>query len=78
MIDINGQGVAGASIQLVGILWHPSGKLDEWLAALDAEKVAYPVTYRLFKIVGERRPPVAVPPGHGRPRGALHAQGRWP
>jgi beta-lactamase regulating signal transducer with metallopeptidase domain len=43
LLDINGQGVAGASVQLVGFFWHPSGKLDEWLAALDAEKVAYPV-----------------------------------
>jgi protocatechuate 3,4-dioxygenase beta subunit len=49
VLDINGRGVAGASIQLVGVGWHPSGKLDEWLAALDAEKVAYPVTYRLLK-----------------------------
>ena len=49
VLDINGQGVAGASIQLVGIHWSPSGKLDEWLAALDAEKVAYPVTYRFLR-----------------------------
>ena len=49
LIDIQGQPVAGARIQLVGILWHPSGKLDEWLDALKAEKVAYPVQYRMLR-----------------------------
>jgi beta-lactamase regulating signal transducer with metallopeptidase domain len=62
VLDINGQGVAGASIQLVGIHWHPSGKLDEWLAALDAEKVAYPVTYRLLRSWASTDLPSLYPP----------------
>ncbi len=49
VLDIDGKPVAGASVQVVGIYWHPSGKLDEWLAALDEEKVAYPVQYRLLR-----------------------------
>jgi hypothetical protein len=44
-IEIQGQPVTGAMIQLVGILWHPSPKLD----ALKAEKVAYPVQYRMLR-----------------------------
>jgi beta-lactamase regulating signal transducer with metallopeptidase domain len=62
VLDINGQGVAGASIQLVGIHWHPSGKLDGWLAALAAEKVAYPVTYRLLRSWNSTDLPSLYPP----------------
>jgi beta-lactamase regulating signal transducer with metallopeptidase domain len=49
VLDVNGQPVAGATIQLVGILWHPTAKLDEWLTALGVEKVAYPVTYDMLR-----------------------------
>ena len=50
VLDIQGGPVAGASVQLVGILWHPSGKLDEFLEALKMEKVAYPVQYRTLRM----------------------------
>jgi beta-lactamase regulating signal transducer with metallopeptidase domain len=62
VMDINGRGVAGASIQLVGIHWYAWGKLDEWLAALDAEKVAYPVTYRLLRAWQSTDLPSLYPP----------------
>jgi hypothetical protein len=48
--DIEGRPVAGATVQVLGIVWHPSGTLDEWIAALAAEKVAYPVQYRLLRM----------------------------
>jgi hypothetical protein len=50
LLNIEGRPVAGATVQLLGILWHPSGKLDEWRAALEVEKVAYPVQYRLLRM----------------------------
>jgi hypothetical protein len=49
LLDIQGEPVVGASVQLVGILWHPAGELDEWRAALEAEQAAYPVQYRLLR-----------------------------
>ena len=49
VIDIQGRPVAGATVQLVGILWPPSAKLDEWLDALKTEKVAYDVSYRMLR-----------------------------
>jgi RNA polymerase sigma factor (sigma-70 family) len=49
VLDVEGRPVAGASVQVVSILWHPSGKLDEWLDALKAEQVAFPVQYRLLR-----------------------------
>jgi|GEM_PF-3416297 len=49
VLDVQGRPVAGAKVQLVGILWHPSGSLDAWLDALKAEQVAYPVQYRLLR-----------------------------
>jgi hypothetical protein len=49
VIDIQGRPVAGATVQLVGILWPPSAKLDEWLDALKSDKVAYPVSYGLLR-----------------------------
>ena len=48
VLDVDGKPVVGASVQLMAILWHSSNQLDEWLAALEAEKVAYPVQYRLL------------------------------
>jgi uncharacterized protein (DUF1501 family) len=41
VIDIRGRPVAGATIQLVGILRPHSGTLDEWLDALKRERSAY-------------------------------------
>ncbi len=49
VIDIQGRPVAGATIQLVGILRPNSGTLDEWLEALKREKAAYPVQSRMFR-----------------------------
>jgi len=49
VIDIQGRPVAGATIQVVGILWYPVGNLDEWLSALKTEKAAYPVQYRMLR-----------------------------
>ena len=75
LIDLQGRPVAGATIQLVGILWHPSGKLDEWLEALKTEKVGYPVPVPDAPLLVERRHPVAVPGGHDRPRGRFTLKG---
>jgi BlaR1 peptidase M56 len=47
ILDIQGQPVAGATVQVVGLLWPPSAKLDAWLEALKSEKVAFPVQYLL-------------------------------
>ena len=44
LIDLQGRPVVGATIQLVGILWHPSGNLDEWLKALKTAKAGDPAT----------------------------------
>jgi hypothetical protein len=49
VIDLQGRPVAGASVRLVGMFWHPSGKLDEWLTVLNAEKAAYSVAYELLR-----------------------------
>ncbi len=59
LIDLQGRPVVGATIQLVGILWHPSGNLDEFLRALKTAdgadhargRGAYfaSVTYRLMR-----------------------------
>ncbi|AGA31155.1 M56 family metallopeptidase [Singulisphaera acidiphila] len=45
ILDIQGQPVVGASIQLVGLLQHPSGKLDEWIETVKTRKAALPVQY---------------------------------
>jgi beta-lactamase regulating signal transducer with metallopeptidase domain/protocatechuate 3,4-dioxygenase beta subunit len=34
VLDVDGRPVAGAKATLVGVLWHPSGKLDQWIDAL--------------------------------------------
>ena len=49
VIDIQGRPVAGARIQLVGILRPNSGTLDEWLDALKKERAAYPVQSRTLR-----------------------------
>ena len=49
LIDIQGRPVAEAIVQVVGIYRHPSGKLDEWLKALETKKAAYPVEYRTMR-----------------------------
>ncbi len=49
VLDIRGRPVAGAQIQVVGVLWHPSGKLDEWLAELRDKKEALPVEYTTLR-----------------------------
>src|SRR5262249_47170784 len=49
VLDIQGRPVAGAAGQVVGILWHPSGKLDEWLDRLKTEKAAYTVQYAMLR-----------------------------
>ena len=49
VIDIQGRPVAGATIQLVGILRPNSGTLDEWLDALKKERAAYPVQSRTLR-----------------------------
>jgi hypothetical protein len=49
VIDIQGRPVAGATIQLVGILRPASGTLDEWLDALKKERAAFPVQSRMFR-----------------------------
>ncbi len=49
VIDLQGLPVAGATIEVVGILWCPSGNLDEWLSALKTEKAAYPVQDRMLR-----------------------------
>jgi BlaR1 peptidase M56/Carboxypeptidase regulatory-like domain len=49
LIDLQGRPVAGATVQLVGILWHPSGNLDEWLKALKTAKAEDPVTYQTMR-----------------------------
>jgi hypothetical protein len=41
LLDIQGQPVAGAKVQLVGIYWHPSGTLDPWLDSLKTENFFY-------------------------------------
>jgi BlaR1 peptidase M56 len=46
LIDLQGRPVVGATIQLVGIFWHPSGKLDEWLKGLKTAKGAVPAKGR--------------------------------
>ncbi len=49
VIDIQGRPVAGATIQLVGILRPNSGTLDEWLDALKRERAAYPARSRTLR-----------------------------
>ncbi len=49
VIDIQGRPVAGATIQLVGILRPNSGTLDEWLDALKKERAAYPAQSRMLR-----------------------------
>ncbi len=49
VIDIQGRPVAGATIQLVGILRPISGTLDEWLDALKKERAAYPAQSRTLR-----------------------------
>jgi hypothetical protein len=49
LIDLQGRPVVGATIQLVGILWHPSGHLDEWLNSVKTMKAGDNVTYRLMQ-----------------------------
>jgi BlaR1 peptidase M56/Carboxypeptidase regulatory-like domain len=49
LIDLQGRPVVGATIQLVGIFWHPSGNLDEWLKAMKTKKVNDPVYSRLIR-----------------------------
>jgi beta-lactamase regulating signal transducer with metallopeptidase domain len=48
LLDIEGRAIPAATVQVVNIL-YPPGTLDAWRAALDAEKVAYPVQYRLLR-----------------------------
>ncbi len=49
VIDIQGRPVAGATIDVVGILRPKSGTLDEWLDALKRERAAYPVQSRMLR-----------------------------
>ncbi len=49
VIDIQGRPVAGATIQLVGILRPNSGTLDEWLDALKKERAAYAAQSRTLR-----------------------------
>jgi RNA polymerase sigma factor (sigma-70 family) len=49
VIDIRGRPVAGATIQLVGILRPNSGTLDAWLDALKRERSAYPARSRMLR-----------------------------
>jgi RNA polymerase sigma factor (sigma-70 family) len=49
VIDIQGRPVAGATIQVVGILRPRSGTLDEWLDALKRERAAYPAQSRTLR-----------------------------
>ncbi len=49
VIDIQGRPVAGATIQVVGILRPSSGTLDEWLDALKKERAAYPALSRMLR-----------------------------
>ena len=46
LIDLQGRPVVGATIQLVGIFWHPSGNLDKWLKGLKTAKGADPAKGR--------------------------------
>jgi hypothetical protein len=49
VLDLQGRPVAGATVQLVGILRPNSGTLDEWLDALKRERAAYPVQSRMLR-----------------------------
>ncbi len=49
VIDIQGRPVAGATVQLVRLLWYPFGNLDEWLESLKREKFAYNEQYHMFR-----------------------------
>src|SRR5262249_14420751 len=62
VLDIQGRPVAGASVQVVGILWHPSGRLDEWLERLKTEKAAYPAQYAMLRWWANDDVPSFYPP----------------
>ncbi|WP_165230669.1 M56 family metallopeptidase [Aquisphaera insulae] len=49
VLDIQGRPVAGATVQVVGVLWHPGGSLAPWIERLKAEKTAYPVEYSTLR-----------------------------
>jgi beta-lactamase regulating signal transducer with metallopeptidase domain len=49
LLDIQGQPVAGATVQLAGFLWYPFGNLDKWLEALKTEKAFYSVEYKMLR-----------------------------
>ncbi|QEH38573.1 Regulatory protein BlaR1 [Aquisphaera giovannonii] len=63
VLDIQGRPVAGATVQVVGVLWHPGGSLDPWIEKLKAEKTAYPVEYSTLKSWSLRDVPGLFPPG---------------
>ncbi|MDR3620620.1 MAG: M56 family metallopeptidase [Paludisphaera borealis] len=62
VLDVDGRPVAGATVSVIGVLWSPSGKLDEWLAALKTEKSAYPVQYRTLRWWAHDDVPFFFPP----------------
>lgn len=49
ILDTHGRPVAGAEVQVVGLLYHPSGELDAWIEALKKEQAAFPVQSRLLR-----------------------------
>jgi hypothetical protein len=49
VIDVQGRPVAGARIQLAGILRPNSGSLDEWLDVLNKEKAVYQAQSRTLR-----------------------------
>ncbi|WP_422928825.1 carboxypeptidase-like regulatory domain-containing protein [Singulisphaera sp. PoT] len=49
VFDLQGSPVAGAKVQVIGILRPKSGKLDEWLEVLKQEKAAYPAQEKALR-----------------------------
>ncbi len=45
ILDLEGQPVAGAKVQVVVLLWPKGGELSDWVKALRQRHVAYPVQY---------------------------------
>jgi beta-lactamase regulating signal transducer with metallopeptidase domain len=62
VLDVDGRPVAGAKVSVVGVLWHSSGKLDEWLEALKTEQSAYPVQYKTLRWWANDDVPFFLPP----------------
>jgi protocatechuate 3,4-dioxygenase beta subunit len=62
VLDIQGQPVARASVQVVALLWHPSDTLDPWLAKLKTEKAAFPVEYKILRSWSSTDVPSLYPP----------------